>query len=303
MNTPSLSAALLERVAVLVEEHYVMTAAAHQIAALMRSASTVPDPDADPAGFAAAATTLMRTRNGDRHLSVRYQPQGVQDQQDEATWHRWYAAQARANAGGISAVGRDQDTSTLAIAPYLSPVEYARPYIDAAMRLVAGARFLVIDVRACHGGTPDAVAHVCSYLLGPRPIHLQDVTSRNGASERFTTNPDQLTAPPQREIPIAVLTSSTTFSGGEDLAYTLQALDRATIVGEQTGGGAHPRQAFKLTTTLEAHVPVARSVNAITGGNWEGTGVLPDLSCPASDAPAQAATLSRHPRATTRRRP
>lgn len=179
----------------------------------------------------------------------------------------------------------------LVVAPYLSPLEFARPYLDAAMSLVNGAHCLVIDVRGCHGGTPYAVAHLCSYLLGPVSIHLQDVIARNGTFQRFSADPHQLTAPRQDEIPTTVLTSSTTFSGGEDLAYTLQALDRATIVGEPTGGGAHPRQAFKLTPTLEDHIPTARSVNAITGDNWEGTGVLPDLLCPASDAPTHAAAF------------
>ena len=78
--------------------------------------------------------------------------------------------------------------------------------------------------------------------------------------------------------------SARTFSGGEELAYDLQALGRARVVGETTGGGAHPRVGFPLTDVLQAHVPVARSVNALTEGNWEGVGVLPDVPCAADDA-------------------
>ncbi len=266
MNSAALPDPVLTRIASLVQEHYITTADAHQIAASIRTAPTMPDPYTDPAGFAEAATTLMWTCSGDRHLSVRYLPNGVHDEQDEATWHQRYADQARVNAGGISAVRRDRDTATLVIAPYLSPLEFTRPYLDAAMCLVNSARCLVIDVRGCHGGTPDAVAHLCSYPLGPVSIHLQDVIAHNGTFQRFSADPHQLTAPSQDEIPTTVLTSSTTFSGGEDLAFALQALDRATIVGQPTGGGAHPHQAFKLTPTLEDHIPTARSVNAITGG-------------------------------------
>ncbi|MGI8691709.1 MAG: S41 family peptidase [Geodermatophilaceae bacterium] len=43
-----------------------------------------------------------------------------------------------------------------------------------------------------------------------------------------------------------VLTSGATFSGGEALAYDLQQLGRATVVGERTRGGAHPRRGFRV---------------------------------------------------------
>lgn len=294
METSPSSVTLLRRTADLVEKYYVLQSDAAEIAARLRTTHDVPDPGVDPHGFAQAATTLVRAHNGDRHLSVRHLPEGVEDEQDDETWERVYAAQARQHAGGVSTVGRCQDIATIRIEPYLSPVAYARPYLDAAMRLIDGVRFLVLDVRDCRGGTPDAVAHVCSYLLGPQPTHLQDVVARHRATERVSTNPERLDAPPQYDLPVAVLTSAATFSGGEDLAYTLQAFKRATVVGERTGGGAHPRQAFVLTPTMEVHVPVARSVNAVTGANWEGAGVLVDVPCSSEEAPARAVSVLVH---------
>jgi hypothetical protein len=35
---------------------------------------------------------------------------------------------------------------------------------------------------------------------------------------------------------------------------------------------------------VDARVPCARSINPITGTNWEGTGVVPDVSVPAAQA-------------------
>lgn len=275
----------MRRIADVVAARYVHPDIGRRIAAHLTAGVVTPDPAEDPESFAEAATTHLRALNGDRHLSVRHCPEGVEDEQDEAIWKRLYAAEARANAGGISTLSRDPQTVTLVISPYLSPVEHGRPFIDAALRLIDGAESLII----CRGGTPDAVAHLCSYFLGPDAVHLQDVVARGGSVERFATAPNSLDAPPQFDLPIAVLTGATTFSGGEDLAYTLQALHRATIVGERTAGGAHPRQAFALTSNLEVHVPVARSVNAVTGSNWETTGVVPDLTCDAHEAPARAA--------------
>ena len=81
-----------------------------------------------------------------------------------------------------------------------------------------------------------------------------------------------------------VLTSAVTFSGGEQLSYDLQQLGRATIVGEPTRGGAHAREGFRVHPHLEATISVAAAVNPKTGGNWEGTGVAPDIQTSADRA-------------------
>ena len=81
-----------------------------------------------------------------------------------------------------------------------------------------------------------------------------------------------------------VLTSSRTFSGGEDLGYTLQALGRAEVIGETTGGGAHPTRPFPISAAMHIGVPFARSVSPLDRTNWQGTGVIPDTPAPADQA-------------------
>jgi C-terminal processing protease CtpA/Prc len=83
---------------------------------------------------------------------------------------------------------------------------------------------------------------------------------------------------------VYALTSATTFSGGEQLSYDLQQLGRATIIGERTGGGARAREGFPVHPHLEATISVAEAVNPKTGGNWEGTGVTPDIQAAAAQA-------------------
>jgi len=80
--------------------------------------------------------------------------------------------------------------------------------------------------------------------------------------------------------PIYVLTSSKTPSAAESLAYTLQAAKRAIVVGESTWGGANPSIPVKLTDHFGMIMPFGRAVNPITGTNWEGTGVIPDVKAP-----------------------
>ena len=84
--------------------------------------------------------------------------------------------------------------------------------------------------------------------------------------------------------PVYVLTSSRTFSGGEEYTYDLQQLKRATIVGETTGGGAHPMASHRIDDHFLIAVPFARPVNPVTQTNWEGVGVVPDVKVPAGDA-------------------
>ena len=84
---------------------------------------------------------------------------------------------------------------------------------------------------------------------------------------------------------VYVLTSSNTFSGAEEFTYNLKNLKRATIIGETTGGGAHPVdiRAFRNLSVV-MRLPYGRAINPITGTNWEGTGVKPDIEVPRDKA-------------------
>ncbi|MGW6278401.1 S41 family peptidase [Kribbella sp. NPDC055071] len=273
----TITADLTDRIAALVDENYVFPEVAKDIVAGLAGVDTAGDPSAT----AARLTERLQAVNHDRHLRVRYRPSGALASPDD--WEQHYAAEAVRNAGGISRVERlDEHTGLLAIAPYTSPVHLAERYIVAAFDLLAGVDRLVIDLRAGRGGIPETVAFICGYLLGDEPVHLQDIVSRDGTARQFWTNPAAGRLP--LTVPITVLTSAATFSGCEELAYNLQAQGRATVVGERTGGGAHPVEIFELTETLELTVPVARSVNATTGTNWEQIGVVPEVECPADAA-------------------
>jgi len=88
--------------------------------------------------------------------------------------------------------------------------------------------------------------------------------------------------------PVFVLTSKNTFSGAEEFSYNLKMLKRATLVGETTGGGAHPVAGHRIDDHFSINVPFARAINPISKTNWEGTGVEPDIKVPAADALTEA---------------
>ena len=162
--------------------------------------------------------------------------------------------------------------------------ENAGPAITAAMELVRGTYALIIDLRLNGGGAPHGVAFWCSYLLPEEPTHLNDIFHADtGETRQFWSLP-YLPGSRYLDRPVYVLTSSRTFSGGEDFCYTLQALGRAELIGETTGGGAHPTRPFPISAAVHIAIPFARSINPVTGTNWQGTGVIPDIPVPADDA-------------------
>jgi hypothetical protein len=160
----------------------------------------------------------------------------------------------------------------------------AGPAICAAMELVAGTYALILDLRHNGGGSPEGVLFWCSYLLEEKPTHLNDIYHADtGETRQFWALPY---VPGTRyvERPVYVLTSSRTFSGGEEFCYNLQALGRAELIGETTGGGAHPTRGFPISRAVMIGIPFARSINPVTGTNWQGTGVIPDVAVPEAEA-------------------
>jgi len=172
-------------------------------------------------------------------------------------------------------------------------VDACGPTASAAMNFVAGTRALIIDMRENGGGQPAMVSYVASYLFSKR-THLNDIWERrSGRTEEFWTRDDVPGRKFGGEKPVYVLTSSNTFSGAEEFTYNLKTQKRATIVGETTGGGAHPVSGHRIDEHFIIGVPFARAINPITHTNWEGTGIEPDVKVPAADALATALRLIR----------
>jgi C-terminal processing protease CtpA/Prc len=80
------------------------------------------------------------------------------------------------------------------------------------------------------------------------------------------------------------LTSGETFSAAEAFAYDLSNRGRAVLVGEATRGGAHFVEEFRIHDHFSAWVPIGRAVSPVTGANWEGTGIKPDIEASAAEA-------------------
>jgi len=284
--------AITRELAALVAERYVFPGLGADLSQLLEDRladgryTLVPDEES----LAATLTQELQSLNGDQHLRLRHSASELPERGDEAAELAAMAAWAQRTAGGIArAEWLDGNVGYLDLQPLLFPPSIAGEAVAAAMTLIAPADALIIDLRQCLGGDPSMVAMLCTYLFGAEPVHLIDMISRPAAdgTPQVRQSWTMPFAPGRRfgpDKPVFVLTSGTTFSGGEELAYDLQQLGRATVVGERTRGGAHPVEGFRIRPHLQATIPIARSLSPVSGGNWEGTGVQPDVPVAAGTA-------------------
>src|SRR3984885_1342307 len=163
--------------------------------------------------------------------------------------------------------------------------------VAAAMGFVAHTDALIFDIRENGGGSPAMVALIARYLFD-RPTHLIDMYNRKEDSTQQNCTLSYLPGKRMATQPVDVLTSTHTFSGAEEFAFDLKNQKRAVIVGETTGGGAHPVAGHVVADYFSVGVPFAKSLDPVTKTNWEGTGVEPDVKVAAADGLETAEKLA-----------
>ena len=168
---------------------------------------------------------------------------------------------------------------------------FCGPTVVAAMGFVAHTDALIFDIRGNGGGQPAMVTMIASFLFD-QPTHLIDIYNRHEDTTTQNWTLSYVPGPRLTKQPVFVLTSKRTFSGAEEFAFDLKNQKRATIVGETTGGGAHPVAPHVLADYFVVGVPFAKSLDPVTKTNWEGTGVAPDVSVTADDALQTAEKLA-----------
>ncbi len=217
----------------------------------------------------------------DRHFSIRYSPRIAEvlarstiDSNEEEK--RQQAFGRTINYGFSKVEILDGNIGYIKLNGFWGLEQESKQTANAAITFVSHCNALVFDLRENFGGQPEMVQYIASFLFKDS-THLNDLYVRaSNHVESFWTSPDTLFGT-LFNVPVYVLTSKTTFSGGEEFAYDLQTQKRAIIVGETTGGGAHPVQPFIAGYGFIVNIPFARAINPVTKSNWEATGVHPDI--------------------------
>jgi hypothetical protein len=160
----------------------------------------------------------------------------------------------------------------------------AGPTAVAAMNFLAYTDAIIFDLRQNGGGSPSMIQLITSYFY-PEPVHLNSFYIRKSDSTHQFWTHAHVQGPRMIDADLYVLTSNHTFSGAEEFTYNLKNMERATIIGDTTGGGAHPIEirAFH-NLNLGMSLPFGRAVNPVTGTNWEGTGIAPHMVVPQEQA-------------------
>lgn len=181
------------------------------------------------------------------------------------------------------------DMAAFANIRFDNPDDPARRRADAVLQFLSGTDAVIIDLRQNGGGAPSMVGYLVSAFVGPDADVYNVFHSRQGTTREA---PAVFHPAPRTDVPVYILTSGRTGSAGEALPYTLQAARRATIVGEASGGAANPGGMVPVGGRFAVFVSGGSPRNPITGRNWEGTGVLPDVAVPWDQALDRAHELA-----------
>ncbi|WP_447724327.1 S41 family peptidase [Sphingomonas koreensis] len=274
-------------------DHYVDPAKRPAIVAALRGARERLLAMPSEAGFLVETSKLLVSVSGDKHLTLfRKGPLPPAADRPETNF-------------GIARAVIDQDGIGHLVLDGFSNHPDSRAAIDKAMADIAGARALIIDLRANGGGGEVSFRRLLGHLF-PTATELTAIEWRQCAppsagrpdactqvaprrERRFT---DQPASPAFPERPVYVLVSRASFSAAEALAFELQAHRRALVIGERTPGGGNPAVGMDLESELIVIMPIGRMVPT-RGRAWEGRGVIPDIDVPALEAPATALALAR----------
>jgi hypothetical protein len=171
-----------------------------------------------------------------------------------------------------------------------APDAPAKAAADAAMTLASGADAVIFDLRDNGGGSPAMVGYLVGHFV-PEGANVYN-TFKSRGPDRQELPPEPPKTGRRLETPVYVLVSGRTASAAESFSYTLQAAKRAIIVGEATAGGANPGGLAPVGDGFSVFVSGGSPVNPITGRNWEGTGVIPDVAARPGEALVKAQQLA-----------
>ena len=253
----------------------------------------------DVQAFARALTGDLRSVSNDKHIRVIYGPEivkrirareGRSAEERETERQRALLEARRMNFGFQELNLLDGNIGYLDLRGFSGQREAAETGI-AAMNFLANADAVIIDLRRNGGGSPAMIQLVSSYFLR-ESTHLNSFENRGQDEMSQFWSFHYVPGRPMFDTDLYILTSQRTFSAAEEFTYNMKNLKRATIIGETTGGGAHPGGTRIVNDYFLVWVPTGRAVNPITKTNWEGTGIAPDIAVESDKALDKARTVA-----------
>jgi retinol-binding protein 3 len=279
-------AALIERTASLISDHYVFPDKAASIATTMRGWKRDREITATTDERRLASILTERLRHFDGHFTLRFSPGTRADAAPDTDFERrtnYGFDEVRRLPGNIGYIRLSYfaDFDVTLTGTNLPP---ARKAAEAALALVANCDAVVIDLRQNGGGSSTMIDLLLSGFFGPRPVLLNRFHWRDGNRNEDTSTLANFTGTRRPDVPLYVLTSARSASAAEEFSYDVQTQHRGTLVGETTAGAANPGDTFDAGGGFSIFISTGTAINPVTGTNWERTGVHPDIAIAADDA-------------------
>jgi len=290
-------AAFIEKAVQLLVDKYIFTDVAQKIEKEIKdkAASGAFDQLTNPERFAERLTQELQAISHDKHMVVFVTGNPPSPSPDPAApLLRGFKLQRvyKDDNCGFSKIEKlEGNVGYLAVIACL-PLSEAKEYADLAMKYLSGSDALIIDLRENEGGAKDIIHYLLGYFF-EKATHLNSFYFRKYDRTVDFHSSDKVGGETMPDVSLFVLTSRRTFSAAEEFAYDIQTLKRGTLVGETTGGGANPGRGFPVTDRFALFVPLAKAINPVTKGNWEGVGVIPEIKCAADRALDTAIPLAR----------
>lgn len=226
--------------------------------------------------------------NNDRHIGMRYAVDEIKimkesEQNNDKTYEEYELFRQKQRNFGFQEIKILSGNIGYVKLNGFADAEIGGNTAIAAMNFLANTNAVIFDLTDNGGGSPSMIQLISSYFF-EETKHLNSFYIREGnVTKQFWTQA-VVQGPKMVNTDIYVLTSSRTFSAAEEFTYNLKNMKRATIVGETTGGGAHPVSRYLINHNFMIFIPYGKAVNPITNTNWEGTGVKPDIEVSRDEA-------------------
>jgi tetratricopeptide (TPR) repeat protein len=284
LTDPAYKSGVLQQIAALVESKYVLADKAKGFADEFKAkgAAGAYDSFTEAKEFAEKVTADLIAITHDKHLNFRVMvPSDVGEKAAGSLHHpvRYFRLRVKENAGFYKLEWIEPRIGYIDLRRFYS-FDQAKDMAVAAMKFLANAQAIIIDVRENGGGSGD---YLSSYFL-PYPTQLSGSYSRQTGSLAEIWTRRDIGVQPRLDVPLFILTGPNSFSASESFAYDMQSRKRAILIGEPTKGGAHSVDVFAIDDRFEFYISTERSISPVTGGNWEGAGVIPDIRVPAAAA-------------------
>jgi len=273
----------------LISRNYVFPEARPAIVARLKANAAAGRYDVTSAGeLAGRLSPDLAAAGNDKHLWIKYDPAqagalaGGEKSRDA---HDYSAREGRLhNEGYESQRILAGNVRYLDLTGFLWNGAATTRTVADAMRFAHDGDAVIIDLRRNGGGSMEAVQALVSYFLPPD--HRLLMTFHAGANGRgFDTRViDKLPAPRLVGKPLYVLTSGDTASAAEEFVYHVRQFKLGTLVGDTTAGAANNDSRYRVGKGFVLSVSTGRPEHPVSHGNWQGTGVAPDVATPAADA-------------------